>query len=100
MSYEILFITKGGVTLDIPFCDSRTTLMTSTSLHITLYITYDYLHSTNDTWNFTYNMFTKTQFPHIPIWDKNRLESAKQDKTKTQMVVERPTHQPPLCDPR
>lgn len=34
MSYEVLFITKGGVTLDIPLCDSWTTLMT-------LYITYD-----------------------------------------------------------
>jgi len=31
MSYEVLFIAKGGVTLDIPFCDSSSTLMT---LHI------------------------------------------------------------------
>ena len=28
MSYEELFIEKGGVTLDIPLCDSSTTLMT------------------------------------------------------------------------
>ena len=28
MSYEVLFIAKGGVTLDIPLCDSSTTLMT------------------------------------------------------------------------
>jgi len=28
MSYEGLFITKGGVTLDITLCDSLTTLMT------------------------------------------------------------------------
>ncbi len=28
MSYEGLFIAKGGVTLDIPLCDSSTTLMT------------------------------------------------------------------------
>jgi len=27
MSYEVLFIAKGGVTLDIPLCDSSTTLM-------------------------------------------------------------------------
>ena len=27
-SYEVLFITKGGVTLNIPLCDSSTTLMT------------------------------------------------------------------------
>lgn len=28
MSYEVLFIAKGVVTLDIPFCDSLYTLMT------------------------------------------------------------------------
>ena len=28
MSYEVLFIAKGGVTLDIPLCDSSSTLMT------------------------------------------------------------------------
>jgi len=28
MSYEVLYIAKGGVTLDIPLCDSWTTLMT------------------------------------------------------------------------
>ena len=28
MSYEGLFIAKGGVTLDIPLCDSSTTLKT------------------------------------------------------------------------
>ena len=28
MSYEGLFIAKGGVTLEIPLCDSLTTLMT------------------------------------------------------------------------
>ena len=35
MSYEGLFIAKGGVTLDIPICDSSTTLMT-------LHLLYDY----------------------------------------------------------
>ena len=28
MSYEVLFIAKGAVTLDIPLCDSSSTLMT------------------------------------------------------------------------
>jgi len=28
MSYEGLYIAKGGVTLDIPLCDNSTTLMT------------------------------------------------------------------------
>ena len=28
MSYEVIFIAKGGVTLDIPLCDSSSTLMT------------------------------------------------------------------------
>ena len=28
MSYEVLFIAKGGVTLEIPLCDSSSTLMT------------------------------------------------------------------------
>ena len=36
MSYEKLFITKGGATLDIPLCDCSTTLMT---LHL-LYDSY------------------------------------------------------------
>ena len=33
MSYEGLFIEKGGVTLDIPLCDSSTTLLTLHLLH-------------------------------------------------------------------
>ena len=33
MSYEGLFIAKGGVTLDIPLCDSSTTLITLHLLH-------------------------------------------------------------------
>ena len=28
MTYEVLFIEKGGVILDIPLCDSSSTLMT------------------------------------------------------------------------
>ena len=36
----------------------------------------DCSHSTSDTWNFTYNIITIIQFPHIPMWDKNKLESA------------------------
>ena len=57
MSYEVLFITKGGVTLDIPLCDSLTTLMTLQLHYINFYITYDCFHSTNDIWNFTNIMF-------------------------------------------
>ena len=38
MSYEGLFIAKGGVTLDIPLCDHSTTLMN-------LHLLYDcYIH--------------------------------------------------------
>lgn len=46
MSYEVLYIAKGGVTLYIPLCDSSTTLMT-------FQLTHDCLHSTIDTWYFT-----------------------------------------------
>ena len=35
MSYEVLFIAKGGVTLDIPLCDISSTLMI-------LHLLYDY----------------------------------------------------------
>ena len=35
MGYEVLFIEKGGVTLDIPLCDSPSTLLT-------LHLLYDY----------------------------------------------------------
>ncbi len=34
MSYEVIFIAKGGVTLDIPLCDSSSTL-------VTLHLLYD-----------------------------------------------------------
>ena len=33
MSYEVLFIKKGGVTLSIPLCDSSSTLMILHLLH-------------------------------------------------------------------
>jgi len=94
MSYEVLLIIKGGVTFDIPICDSWTTLMT-------LYITYDYLYSTKDTLNFTlhhvYKNDTFSTYTHV---GQNWLVYPRQDKTKTQMNVERSTHQPPLHDPR
>ena len=46
MSYEVIYIANGGVTLDILLCDSSTTLMT-------LQLTHDCLHSTIDTWSST-----------------------------------------------
>lgn len=72
----------------------------SASLHITLYITHDCLHSTNDPWNLTsHNVYTNT-FPHITMWEKNRLEWTSYDNTKTRTTVERPAYQHPLYDPR
>lgn len=62
MSYEVLFITKGGVTLDIPLCHPWTTLMTLQLHYITHYITDDYFHSTNETWNFTLHLVYKNTF--------------------------------------
>ena len=62
--YEVLFITKGGATLEIPLCHSWTTLMT-------LYITYDCFIPLMTLGISLYIMFTKMiQFPHIPMWDK------------------------------
>lgn len=67
MSYEVLFITKGGVTLNIPLYDSWTTL-------ITLYITYDCFIPLMTLGISLYIMFTKMiRFPHIPMWDKVSL---------------------------
>ena len=44
--------------------DSSTSL-TNNLLHS------DCSHSTNDTWNFSYNMFTNNiHFPHVSMWDK------------------------------
>jgi len=54
MRYEVLYIAKGGVTFDIPLCDSSTSLMT-------LQLTHNYLHSTIDPWSLNlqhvYNTF-------------------------------------------
>ena len=46
MIYDVLYREKGGVTLDIPLCDSSTTLKT-------LQLTHECLHSTIDTFSFT-----------------------------------------------
>ena len=94
MSYEVLFITKSGVTIKITICDSWTTLMT-------VYITYDYFYSTNDTWNFNLHHFYKndTFFTYTHV-GQNWLEPATQDNTRTQTALERPSHQPSLHDPR
>ena len=100
MSYEVLFITKGGVTLDIPLCDSWTILMTLQLHYINFYVTYDCFHCTNDTWSFTLQQVYKNTFSTYTHVGQNWLESARQDNTKTRMPVERLAHQPPLRDPR
>ena len=61
MSYEVLYIAKGGVALDIPLCDSSYTLMT---LHL-LYDCYIQLSTLELPLDKTlhYNA-------HVPMWDK------------------------------
>ena len=92
MSYEVLFITKSGVSLDIPLYNSWTTL-------VTLYITYDCLYSTNDTWNFTlHHLYKNDTFSAYTHVGKKWLVSPRRHNTKTRMVVERLDHQLPLHD--
>ena len=57
MSYEGLFITKGGVTLHIPLCDHSTTWLFTYSMTVT---------STLDTW-LTLDM-TQHYNAHVPKW--------------------------------
>jgi hypothetical protein len=81
MSYEGLFIAKGGVTLDIPLCDSSSTLMT---LHL-LYDCYIQLLTLELTLDMTY--ITMHMYPCETKW----LEQAMQDITDTRSIVVRPT---------
>ena len=90
MSYEGLFIAKGGVTLDIPLCDSSPTLMT-------LQLLYDYYIQLSTLGLPIYNMLhTICTCTHVR---QNRLEQTMQAITNTQIVVVRPTLQHP-CDDR
>lgn len=101
MTYRVLFITKFGVTFDIPLSDPWTTLMSIQLHYITLYITYDYLCSTNDTWNFVlHDVYKNDAFSTYTHVGQNWLEFAWQENTKTQTSVQRRAHQPPLHDPR
>jgi len=81
MSYEGLFIAKGGVTLDIPLCDSSTTFMT-------LHILYDcYIQPLTLDLHLTWLNITMHMYSRETTW----LEKALQDITDTRSVVMRPT---------
>ena len=81
MSYEVLFIAKGGVTLDIPLCDSSTTLMT-------LLLLYDcYIQLLTLDLHFTWLNITMHMYSCETTW----IEQALQDITNTQSDVVRPT---------
>ena len=78
MSYEGLYIAKGGVALDIPLYDSSTTLM---NLHL-LYECYIQLSTPELPLDKTvHTIYTCT---HVR---KNRLEQAMQDITMTQTTA-------------
>ena len=81
MSYEGLFIAKGGVTLYIPLCGSSTTLMT-------LHLPYDcYIQLLTLDLHLTWLNITMHMYSCETTW----LEQALQDITNTLSVVVRPT---------
>ena len=81
MSYEGLFIEKGGVTLDIPLCDNSTTLMT-------LRLLYDcYIQLLTHELHLTWLNITMHMYSCETTW----LGQALQDITNTRSVVVRPT---------
>ena len=81
MSYEGLSITKGGVTLDIPLCDSSTTLMT-------LHLLYDcYIQLLTLDLHLTWLNITMHMYSCETTW----LEQALQDIIGTRFVVMKPT---------
>ena len=82
MSYEGLFIANGGVALDIPLCDSSSTLMT---LHL-LYDYYIQLSTLELTLDKT--LHTICTCTHVR---QNRLEQAMQDINMTWTTMRRPT---------
>lgn len=81
MSYERLFISKGGVTFEIPLCDSSTTLMN-------LHLLYDcYIQLLTLDLHLTWLNITMHMYSCETTW----LEQALQDITDTQSTVLRPT---------
>ena len=81
MSYEGLFIAKGGVTLDIPFCDSSTTL-------VTLHLLYDcYIQLSRLDLHLTRHYIIMHMYSCETTW----LEQALQDITDTRSIVMRQT---------
>ena len=81
MSYEGLFIAKGGVTLDIPLCDSSTTLTT-------LRLLYDcYIQLLTLELHLTWLNIRMHMYSCETTW----LEKALQDITDTWFTVMRPT---------
>jgi len=78
MSYEVLYIAKGGVTLDIPLCDYSPTLMT-------LQLLYDcYIQLSTLELPLDKMLHTICTCTHVR---QNRLEQAMQAITNTQTVV-------------
>ena len=82
MSYEVLFIAKGGVTLEITLCDSSSTLM---ALHL-LYGCYIQLLTLE--LPLDKMLHTICTCTHVR---QNRLEKVMQDITMTRTTVGRPT---------
>ena len=86
MSYEVLYIAKGGVTLEIPFCDYSPTLMT-------LQLLYDCYIQLSTRIPSLYNMLHKIcTCTHVR---QKRLDQAMQEIIKTRTTLGRPTLQHP-----
>jgi len=80
MSYEGLFIAKGGVTLEIPLCDNSIILMT-------LHLLYDcYIQLLTLDLHLTWLNITMHMYSCETTW----LEQALQDITATQSIMLRP----------
>lgn len=81
MSYEVLYIAKGGVTLNIPLCDCSPTIMT-------LQLLYDYYIQLS-TLELPLDKMLRTIYTctHVRL---NRLEQAMQDinKTRTDQIFD------------
>ena len=81
MSYEGLYIAKGGVTLEITLCDCSSTLMT-------LQLLYDcYIQLSTLELPLDKTLHTMCTCTHVK---QNMFEQAMQDITMTQTVVVRP----------
>ena len=82
MSYEGLYIEKGGVTLDIPLCDRSSTL-TALPLLYDCYIQLSTLELPLEKMLHTISTCTHVR--------QNRLEQAMKDITMTRKTAGRPT---------